>query len=575
MKCPNCGADNPGTARFCGQCGEAMVSPSIDDRKKGSSAILRIAVGAMAFALVALVAYVGFSAGGTDAIPTAEATAELNATNAPDESEVTSGSSGKVVQRPTETVESITLQNAVTIGPQNAAGLLQLASWQTNEINDLSISPEDARLAVATDQGVRIYALDTFEEERLIGSPAPIYSVAFSRDGLLVAGGSEDNVLRLWSVRDGTLLQTIQGPAGPVTSVDFSPDGKALASGSSDGIPRLWQMGDWASSKVLRYPIDEPARLIHQIAFSVDGQFVAVVPGLDKSVLDLWQAGKDAVFQFSGSDSSVRCVAFSHGGETMASGYEDGMVRLWPVSEETHMVKEAAIAALLRVKYIPEEAETYHWTSYLSADNQFLLLLEAEDGKKMLARPGERIEALLPEQVGVTSVAEDGLPLAIEGYQRLSRIETVRYLGELGAMEFGIGDSAVTIASFEVAGPMKQRYSYDPDEDAILDLQSREVYRSTGTRFTSLSGESLQWAYALQESALDSGAVNGLAFAPSGDLLAVATARGLTMLDGQDLQQLLMIPQEDAVKVVEFSGDGRFLVTASEDNVLRLWIVPE
>ena len=61
-----------------------------------------------------------------------------------------------------------------------------------------------------------------------------VTSVSFSLDGMLVASGSYDEIVRLWDAVTGAALQTLEGHSKEVTLVAFSPDGKLVASGSYD-----------------------------------------------------------------------------------------------------------------------------------------------------------------------------------------------------------------------------------------------------------------------------------------------------------------------------------------------------
>jgi WD40 repeat protein len=69
-----------------------------------------------------------------------------------------------------------------------------------------------------------------------------VNSVAFSPDGKYLASGSQDKIVKLWSVQSQKEVTTLKGHSDSVESVAFSPDGKYLASGSRDKTVKLWSM---------------------------------------------------------------------------------------------------------------------------------------------------------------------------------------------------------------------------------------------------------------------------------------------------------------------------------------------
>src|SRR5438874_895595 len=68
----------------------------------------------------------------------------------------------------------------------------------------------------------------------------PVNAIAFSPDGALLAVGSYDGSIRLWSVRARVLIRKMDAGKSEVHSVAFSPDGKLVASGNHEGNVILW-----------------------------------------------------------------------------------------------------------------------------------------------------------------------------------------------------------------------------------------------------------------------------------------------------------------------------------------------
>jgi hypothetical protein len=120
----------------------------------------------------------------------------------------------------------------------------------------LAISPGGKHLVAGASNGqLRLWSLPDRPVEipdRLPRSPEPIYAVAFSPNGkiLAAAGGRLEHesgkvhasgcVVRLWDVVTGRRVDELTGHTRPIRALAWGEGGRLLASGSLDGTVRLY-----------------------------------------------------------------------------------------------------------------------------------------------------------------------------------------------------------------------------------------------------------------------------------------------------------------------------------------------
>lgn len=153
------------------------------------------------------------------------------------------------------------------------------------------------------------------------------------------------------------------------------------------------------------------------------------------------------------------------------------------------LTKQQVIHRLAKDQYLPEGALTYRWTAFRSPDGEYALWLVSEDGQAFLAHPGQPLQEGAPGEAGVGALNEEGIPRSIAGYERLKRVDTVRYISEIGALEFGEPPNTVKVGSLDKAAQYQQRYVYDSAQDAIVDGTTGTAYYADQKEGSFISAE--------------------------------------------------------------------------------------
>jgi len=216
--------------------------------------------------------------------------------------------------------------------------LLRSISVNLSPLRGMALSPDSTWLAVVGDTGLSLWDIET---GRFLSSGLStqngLASVAVSPDGRLIATGSWDTTIQLWTVSRtrGVTLQPLGPPLTGHTSyvrgVAFSPDGTILASVGDDGTVRLW---DVRSRHALGSPLIGNVGSIYAVAFSPNGRLLAS-GGLDTTVR-LWDVAHRRLLgpPLVGHTDNVSAITFSPDGSILASSGNDNTVRLWDVASE-------------------------------------------------------------------------------------------------------------------------------------------------------------------------------------------------------------------------------------------------
>lgn len=253
-----------------------------------------------------------------------------------------------------------------TIDGQSGKSYLELSKTATeipaesrsglHSINSVAFSRNGKLLASGvTDGSVKLWDPATGALERILQDSMSrtesylhcIHVITFSPDGRLLAAGSRDETIKLWDPVTGVLKQTVKlGAQGVPSGIAFSPDGRLLASCHVGSSNTLWDpvTGELESTLGL---------CEHSVCFSPDGQLLA--SGGDNSI-ELWDPNTCALkYTLERHSGWVVSVTFSPDGRLLASGAYDNTIKLWDlVTDSRKSIIDAYTSAVDSVAFSPD-----------------------------------------------------------------------------------------------------------------------------------------------------------------------------------------------------------------------------
>ena len=178
-------------------------------------------------------------------------------------------------------------------------------------------------LAMATPEGtVALADAETGRRLLTFRSGALVRSIAARPDGRLLAGGCVGGTIVLWDLETGLAIRTLQHGIGVLHQVAFSPDGSRLASAVAQGeqqvsavdkTAKIWEVRTGRLLTTLEGHTD----VVNRLAFSPDGSRI-VTAGFDQT-LRFWDADSGRLLGTFEEDGVPRTVVFSSDGRWLLS----------------------------------------------------------------------------------------------------------------------------------------------------------------------------------------------------------------------------------------------------------------
>lgn len=298
-----------------------------------------------------------------------------------------------------------------------------------------------------------------FSSSLLQGHEWTVTCLSFSPNGRLLATGSKDQTVRLWSIPDGRSLYSLpfrQPYDDPqiqreVRCLSFSPDGRLLAVGCGDNsvknmVAHVFVMPDSKQGYILHGHTGG----VNCLSFSFDGGMLAT--GSEDSTVQLWRMPDGKLLQtLVGHTKEVSCLSFSPNGRHLASASRDKTVRVWAVPDGRHVMTL--------------EGQEWKPTLSFSPDGGLLFVATNRTVQLWTVPQGELLRCLEDHQYKVCgqSLSPNGTILA--SYDDKTRLWSVPDCGHLRTFEGG------------------WRLAFSPDDQLIATVAQKEIANEPYTKY--------------------------------------------------------------------------------------------
>lgn len=401
--------------------------------------------------------------------------------------------------------------------------------WHT-----MQVSPDGKRLLVSRwGDGASVLDTETLTQQFRCFGAAPIpANVSADADFQLAFRALHDGSGRLYDLRSGEPITEPIRHEGRILSHELSPNGDLLITTSQDGTARVWNLRMRAPNATHL----QTAQPLNRIAVSPDQKNLAVAANRQVRLFEL-STGRELIPPAQAKDV-VFHVCFSPDGASLAVASFDHSFCL--VDAQTG-----------EIRWRDEGHRGRLWRGVFSPDGQ-----------------------------SVASISEDGTARVFEAASGRLRYSPLRHQSSLTDLCFSPDRKSMVTASQDATAQLWDVATGQPTGQAFRHqgTVSRARFSSDGRRLltASLDGTAQIWHLPSGEPAAppirsDQG-LSGACFSADDLHVLVSTLNGARIFNAHTSEPLTPVMRHaDQVRQADFSPDGRWVATISDDGTARVW----
>jgi WD40 repeat protein len=231
-------------------------------------------------------------------------------------------------------------QQVVFVYETSTGNLIRTLREHTGNVGSLAISSDDRILVSASGQDLtlKIWDLETGELLQNIGEDVDsVSTVAFHPDGNLFVTGAggigSDRTVKYWGVAQDSTLPTYElvkvSPKqfGFIYDLTFDSEGEKLV-GAVRNYVKVWEINRNSAEilSVKASPLE-----INRVAISPNSRLIATA-NRDNTITLIDANQKKIIGTLTGHQGWIQSITFSPDGNTLYSGAEDKIVKIWDIS---------------------------------------------------------------------------------------------------------------------------------------------------------------------------------------------------------------------------------------------------